>query len=540
MRTLAIALLFGGAALASSALAEAPRAVATFESIGLYWKPGTAPASGCDVRFRRAGEPWRRGLPMWFDARDAQCRGSLVQLSPDTAYEIELTAGGARATLSARTWKEAFPVAKAVAVPASSSSVNITEGGTARGYVVYDGGGRTLDAANGVAFNISVNASYVIVRNFVLKGAQQDGIRIEPGQHDVVIEDNDISDWGRFRYTNSAGWKIGMDMDSAVRARCPAGAAPVERVVIQRNRIHDPRYGANSWSWGHPAGPQGITFSFCGGNHVIRHNEITSDDPRRYFNDGIGGEDNFSAGGFPNRDSDIYGNIVRGTWDDGIEAEGGNANVRIWGNYLDLTATGIASTVTHYGPLYIFRNVYNRSRKLSERRAEADDRGPFAKAGTTREWGGGRRYLFHNTLLQPEGNQGAGVAVSGNSGEPLTNTVTRNNIWQLWKPNWDVIQEAGGSGNDFDYDLYNARMPVAGAEKHGIRGVPPYEREYRLGPASPGVDAGVAIPNFNDGYRGSAPDIGAHEAGTPPLVFGVPARVGVGRQPIAKGNRDLP
>jgi hypothetical protein len=318
-------------------------------------------------------------------------------------------------------------------------------------------------------------------------------------------------------------------MDSAVRARCREGEPPVERIVIQRNRIHDPRYGANSWSWGHPAGPQGITFSYCGGNHVIRHNEITSDDPRRYFNDGIGGEDNFSAGGFPNRDSDIYGNLVRGAWDDGIEAEGGNANVRIWGNYLDQTATGIASTVTHYGPLYIFRNVYDRSRKLSERRPEADDRGPFAKAGATREWGGGRRYLFHNTLLQAQGSLGAGTAVSGNSKEPLTNTVTRNNIWRIWKPSWDVIEEAGGSGNDFDYDLYSARVP-AGAEKHGVRGTD----------ASAGVDAGVVIPNFNDGYRGRAPDIGAREEGTPPPAYGVPARVGSGRQPIANGNRHLP
>jgi hypothetical protein len=30
---------------------------------------------------------------------------------------------------------------------------------------------------------------------------------------------------------------------------------------------------------------------------------------------------------------------------------------------MDQTATGVASTVVHYGPLYIFRNVYNRSRK---------------------------------------------------------------------------------------------------------------------------------------------------------------------------------
>jgi hypothetical protein len=30
-------------------------------------------------------------------------------------------------------------------------------------------------------------------------------------------------------------------------------------------------------------------------------------------------------------------------WDDGIEAEGANENVRIWGNYIDKTAIGIAT-----------------------------------------------------------------------------------------------------------------------------------------------------------------------------------------------------
>jgi len=293
-----------------------------------------------------------------------------------------------------------------------------------------------------------------------------------------------------------------------VRADCRRFTKTVERIVIQRNRIHHPRYGANSWSWGHPAGPQGITLSYCGGNHVIRHNEITSDE-RHYFNDGIGGEDNFSDAGFPNRDSDIYGNVISHAWDDAIEAEGGNANVRIWGNYLDQTGTGVATTVTHFGPVYIFRNVYNRSLMKSERPPDGDDRGPFAKAGSTPEFGNGRRYVFHNTTLQPKGAGqyplGAGSGISGNSKQPLTNTVSRNNLFDISKPHWPAINEAGGSGNDFDYDLSNGKF----GEKHGLS-------------SGSGVDRGVRIPNFNDNYSGSAPDIGAQETGAAPLRFGIP------------------
>ena len=513
-------LFFALAAFAAPAFGAEPRVVATFESLGIYWTPPANPGpGGCPVQFRGQGEPaWRDGLPLWFDARNGECRGSLVQLEPGTQYEIRVGGNDVRA----KTWSERFPIARTVKV-AATNALTITQGGSADGYVVYDGGGATIDGRDAEQYNVSVAAPYVILRGFTLKGARQDAIRLLPGAHDVVIEDNDISGWGRFRYTNSKGWKIGMDMDAGVRAVCDKSWR-LERTIVQRNRIHDPRYGANSWSWGHPAGPQAITYSHCGGNHVIRWNEIYSSDEQHYFNDAIGGEDNFSDIGFPNADSDIYGNKISHAWDDGIESEGGNRNVRIWGNYLDLTGTGVASTVTHFGPLYVFRNVYARSRKKSERPLDADDRGPFAKAGATNEWGGGRRYVFHNTLLQPDGNRGAGQGISGNSGQPLTNTVTRNNIWYIWKPHWDAVAEVGGSGNDFDYDLYNGKLSAPrDAEKHGIAGTPSYAREFALAPKSAGIDAGARIANFNDGYVGAAPDIGAQETGAPLLRFGLAA-----------------
>jgi uncharacterized protein YodC (DUF2158 family) len=472
--------------------------VATFESIGLYWKPAADPGpAGCPVRYRTKDETaWKEGLPLWYDARNRECRGSLVQLSPGTKYEIEV--GGK--TIVAATWDEKFPVKKTVRM-ASGGPQEIREGGSKDGYVLYDGTGQTIE---GGKFNITISAPYVIVRGFTLKGAEQDAIRLLDGAHDVVIEDNDISGWGRKNYVNSKGWEIGVDMESGIRADCRRFSKPLERIVVQKNRIHDPRYGANSWSWGHPAGPQGITISYCGGNHVIRYNEITSS-PGHYFNDGIGGEDNFSDTGFPNADSDIYGNVVTHAWDDAIEAEGGNRNVRIWGNYLDQTATGIATTVTHWGPVYIFRNVYNRSRMKSERPADNDDRGPFAKAGSTEKYGNGRRYVFHNSVLQPDGKNGAGAGIAGNSKQPLTNTVSRNNLFQVWKSHWAAINEAGGSGNDLDYDLSNGKF----SEKHGLS-------------SGSGVDRGARIPNFNDDYGGSAPDIGAQENGAAPLRFGVP------------------
>jgi hypothetical protein len=49
------------------------------------------------------------------------------------------------------------------------------------------------------------------------------------------------------------------------------------------------------------------------------------------------------------------------------------------------------------------------------------------------------------------------------------------------------------------------------------------ERKFWLDSAAPGVDSGVAVPNFNDEFVGLASDIGAFERGAPALRYGVEA-----------------
>ena len=527
------------------------KAIATFESLGLYWTPPSNPgAAGCSVRYRKAGESdWKDGLAMWYDARNSECRGSLVHLRPDTTYEVQFAMPGQApvAQITADTWNETFPIAQTVylADGMMSQTLAITQGGSPGGYVLYTfppGGQTTIDVAGAQLNNITISAPYVIVRGLTLRGAQEHGVVLLDSAHDVVIENNDISGWGRYSYTNSAGWQIGEDWASGaagVFGNCSATpGVGLMRVIIQRNRIHHPRYGANSWDWGHPSGPQAIGFIDCGGNSVIRYNEIYSDgtDQRR-FNDGMGGASNFSSAGFPGADSDIYGNIIMHTWEDGIEVEGGGRNVRVWGNYLDQTMTGVASTATHLGPLYIFRNVYNRARTMSQVPLDLDIRSTFAKSGTSGGWGGGRRYIFHNTLLQAPPSPGTIFPLGAGRGinMTITNTISRNNIFHVWQNSVPSIEVEGGSGNDFDYDLYNGVLSgtIGGAESNGFVGIPVYAAgdgwssesggRYSLAPGSPGHDRGARIPNFNDGFLGAGPDVGAHEAGSPAMSFGVNA-----------------
>ena len=560
----------------ASCASEAPRAVPTFHCIGLYWKPEAGnEARTCRVRYRRSGATkWKEGLPLWFDARGPeqhaqtlpdrnlrgraprpqpefarQYRGSIVHLTPGAQYEIDLCLedSAAIARITCRTWPEEFPIAETVVLPETSSeTLVIGKSGSPAGYVLYTpapGKAAVIDGRNGIDHCVEINASYVILRGLTLRDPRSHAVRIHDGQ-DIVIEACDISGWG---LPDQAQENVfGKDMEAAIYAREKDPQNPtIERVIVQRSRIHHPRYDTNSWAeyrkeldpertarrW-HPGGPQAVTMYNTRGNHVFRYNDVWSDSAH-YYNDILGGGSNYSAAGFPNRDSDIYGNRLRHCWDNNIEAEGANCNVRIWGNEVDDGMAPIATAATHVGPLYIWRNICGVSRRSPLDTWDEDRRGPFLKAGSGRGFGGGRTYVFHNTLLQPPPETGMAlprgvITALSSHGGPILNHMSRNNILHVCQPRGISLDEREPStDNDFDHDLYNGRLKVNDPkqEAHGIQGVPVYHPdngpgEFYLAPASPGYDAGVRIPNFNDGFTGAAPDMGAHEAGTPPMQFG--------------------
>src|SRR4051812_17580157 len=168
------------AAAAVAPPAGTPLAVPTFHCLGLYWSPpGGAADRAVQVRYRvKDAAAWSEGLPMRYnpiagtDEDLTDYRGSIVRLQPATTYEVELTlAGTATSTrLTARTWSEHFPEGETVRVPGGEQPLVITEGGKPDAWRVYDGGGATIDARHLQDSCITVNASYVILRGFVLKG----------------------------------------------------------------------------------------------------------------------------------------------------------------------------------------------------------------------------------------------------------------------------------------------------------------------------------------------------------------------------------
>jgi hypothetical protein len=86
--------------------------------------------------------------------------------------------------------------------------------------------------------------------------------------------------------------------------------------------------------------------------------------------------------------------------------------------------------------------------------------------------------------------------------------------------------------------VYAAGVPVAPLPI--IAG--PRAQGYDLATNSVGYNAGTVLPNFNDGFIGTAPDAGAYEAGRPLLEFGINAYLppGSGNQPpIANAGNDI-
>jgi len=495
-------------------------------------------------------------------------RGSIVGLTSGTSYDVnlKLQASARETTFTCATWSDSFPIAKTIVLPATSSdSLNITQGGTASGYIRYThaaSGTSTIDVNNVRTYcvNLSSNVNYIIIDGITCKNASKAGIILAGGNHDVVIQNCDISVWGR--PDNSVMTGGGAEQDAGIWSISPT----ITKIIIQRNRIHNPRYTTNNWyeptgSYGtHPHGPQYVTFqNNPAGNYVIRYNEFYSDSGH-YTNDGIGGSENNSYSGCFNCDTDIYGNYFANCWDDAIEADGANRNNRIWGNFFEFCNNGISHASISIGPIYVFRNIRGMAyEKYSENNSSNARWEKFQGEEIGDTYLGGRCFTMHNTLLQPApatryipsqpGKHTVATSLTsmgvcqGESNNGLENTISLNNILHVRSNSGTSIMADGWSGVGYsaglpavvstaDYDLHNGSIP-GGTETHGWTGTPTYATGNPLGcfyiaSTCPGYHAGAKINNFNDADTGVGVDIGAQQSGSAPMQFGPTAYLTTG------------
>jgi hypothetical protein len=85
----------------------------------------------------------------------------------------------------------------------------------------------------------------------------------------------------------------------------------------------------------------------------------------------------------------------------------------------------------------------------------------------------------------------------------------------------EELRSASGQeahGIEVDYDIFENLRPPAADQPHAIYHA--RDLNFRLKPGSKPVNAGVRLPNVNDGYAGTAPDLGAYEVGQAEPVYG--------------------
>ena len=519
-------------------LAEAPpprlveaEAVATFHSLGLRvsYRGGIGPGTACLVRYRKAGSAlWRRGMDLVLYRPDREFRGSLFHLEPDTAYEAECRLSGPstdprnRLLATARTWREDVSVAETRTLPAgvSTKPLVIRDKGRPDAWIRYappPGEATTIDAGTAADHAVLVeDAAYVIFGRVTVRGGRRDCIHVRRSHH-VRIRCCDVAGWGDAGIRKE-GLKSGLYVDARGRViNMQAGVRVSDgsrQVVVEHNFIHDPRGTANSWGYGHPAGPQGVILGRTGGNNVVRYNDLIGSETH-WWNDAIESYPNRDVVGGPHRDADIYGNVLAFCNDDGVELDGGQINVRFWHNWIDKALCGVSCAPNRRGPSYVFRNLMVLTGE------ERGVTGAGFKMGGDRYPDPGLSLLLHNTVY----TTGQGLT-SGHYGTGPTPMVTRNNLFFGPTPGRGRIRYRHKRGGDFDYDLlpphgvYGVSPLPKAWEAHGVVGRPAVRdegaRDFRLAPGSPGIDAGQRLPGMSDDYSARAPDLGAFERGRDP------------------------
>ncbi len=286
-----------------------------------------------------------------------------------------------------------------------------------------------------------------------------------------------------------------------------------------------------------------------GAGHVVSHNYIA------YFHDGI----SVCTHGSPDRDEnhrassiDFHNNDIYLMADDFIEADGGVHNIRVMRNRgVNAAQCGLSAQPVYGGPAYYIRNVIYHVPTGCGLKFNVKPTGMV---------------LYHNTMI-----------TEALPGDLFSNVHMRNNLFlgtdapnrpvfrfsnatsystfdyngyrmnPKAKDQFQWLSPKPGAARDYDLDRGGARRfgslaelrSATGQESHGLEvdysvfenlRAPdaekphaihePRDLNFRLSPSGKAVDAGVKIPNVNEGYSGSAPDLGAYEVGQPAPHYG--------------------
>ncbi|MCM5680364.1 right-handed parallel beta-helix repeat-containing protein [Schlegelella sp. S2-27] len=511
----------------------------TMQSLSVEWAiSGDANLNGIvKMRYRPAGGSWRdamalRRVPAGSNAGFSWANrhsGSLLDLQPATSYDVELTltdpdGGSTKKVVAVRTRAVPAPMANAPVKAVTPSNFNSMAAAARPGDVLQLGAG-TYNGFNWV--KSGVEGKPVVIRSSA--GAVINGNIDMFDQSHVQLSGLTVN--GRIRLNRTkhvavTRSTINASTDGIVHYLRSENSYFADNVINGKTVWRESSMGVNGDNVG-----EGILVT--GPGHVIRNNRISG------FRDNISlleaseAVDQYSI--------DILYNDLRNAADDAVEADFCFHNCRVMRNRITNAFQGISSQPSLGGPTYFIRNaMYNIV--LSAFKLNNGSIGDV---------------ILHNTVVK----NGDGFGVY--AGAPVRRAVIRNNLF-IGGPGGTYAGYSSGSGkvtslSDFDatssadHDAYGsttggfsgqigsarftslAALRSSTTEKNALQvgldgfsagvaypsspmtayGVP----DLQLKSGSPAVDAASRIPNVNDGFKGTGPDIGAYEVGG--LVFPV-------------------
>lgn len=523
------------------------------------------------VTYREPGGAWREALPLFRVRPDTlpdagtddrigftvrpQFAGSIVDLVPGTTYEVRVEVqdpDGGGATRAVTTSTRALPPAAPAAprpVPVASAEalrgalasarpgdvitlapgqyagpVTIERSGTRANPIVLRGedAQRVVIDAPGARAGLTIRGSYVTVERLTVAGSVW-GMRVMDAEG-VVIRHTVVT--RVINGINAAG-ELGDDLRfEGHRNR----DLTICDNVLEGREVVWPNTDRSVWNF------EGIVVR--GSGHVVCHNVLSG------FGDSLGMDRGYREGrrmdisrdwyAEPNRGIDFFGNDVLWGGDDGIELDLAERNVRAYRNRFTNVASGISFQPIWGGPAYAFRNViYNAAR--SPYKMNNDPSGALILHNTSVKSGlAWYQYegsvsnirVFNNVVVgkgRPEGKATATVVFA-------TRIRHSQFDWNGWFPRgtfrfdatWASL-ESLRSGTPFEHHGIQLSEPIfepAVEIPSSHTTLRPAPADLTLHPRSRGIDAGVRLPNFNDGFTGAGPDLGARERGEPPPHYG--------------------
>jgi MYXO-CTERM domain-containing protein len=521
------------------------------------------------MRFRAMGQmTWRDAQPLYRVRPETvpagwtpqpQFAGSIFDLAPDTAYEIELHAtdpdGALDQTIPLMGRTRAIPKD-----PKTPNPVAVTNAQTLNAALNAAKAGDVITLAPGTySGQFSFNASGTADNPIVIRGQDQATVILDGGGCNGC---NIVEAYGSFIHVEKLTIRNG---SRAMRFQGMGAQGNVVRRVHIQNVIlaigsnPDQRdfyiadnliEGRLAWpavyadDGGAHANDDGIHVEGFG--HVIAHNTLKG------FGDAMKTE---QVGA---RAIDFYGNEILTAYDNGVELDTAEGNVRLFRNRFTNTYATISVQPIYGGPAYILRNiVVNVANEQMKFHGLGNNDGPSGVL------------VWHNTFVSPnlalgdyttaachhfalENNLFVGPAMPAGKvvewDAPIDDGLFDfNGYFPDGKYTWNKL--VGGYQNYMSFAAAqaggwetNGRILTMPIFANGLTPPATYKTEIMpadvtLAPSSNAIDKGATFANVDDGFMGSAPDLGAYEVGCPQPIYGPrPDNVDESNEPTGCGG----